>query len=73
VKLRVNRVQRFSVRDGPGIRTTVFLQGCPLRCWWCQNPEAREPASPGAREIGPADLARDLERDARYWRASGGA
>lgn len=32
-------IQRFSVHDGPGIRTTVFLKGCPLRCVWCQNPE----------------------------------
>ncbi len=32
-------LQRFSVHDGPGIRTTVFLKGCPLRCPWCQNPE----------------------------------
>ncbi len=32
-------VQRFSVHDGPGIRTTVFFKGCPLRCRWCQNPE----------------------------------
>ncbi len=32
-------VQRFSVHDGPGIRTTVFFKGCPLRCLWCQNPE----------------------------------
>lgn len=33
-------IQRFSVHDGPGIRTTVFLKGCPLRCWWCHNPES---------------------------------
>jgi pyruvate formate lyase activating enzyme len=33
-------VQRFSVHDGPGIRTTVFFKGCPLRCAWCQNPES---------------------------------
>jgi pyruvate formate lyase activating enzyme len=33
-------IQRFSVHDGPGIRTTVFLKGCPLRCLWCQNPES---------------------------------
>ncbi|MGC8865224.1 MAG: glycyl-radical enzyme activating protein [Bacteroidales bacterium] len=33
-------IRRFSVNDGPGIRTTVFLKGCPLRCWWCHNPES---------------------------------
>ena len=32
-------IQRFCVHDGPGIRTTVFLKGCPLRCGWCHNPE----------------------------------
>lgn len=32
-------VQRFSIEDGPGIRTTVFIKGCPLRCSWCHNPE----------------------------------
>jgi pyruvate formate lyase activating enzyme len=35
----VFNVQRYSVQDGPGIRTTVFLKGCPLRCAWCHNPE----------------------------------
>ena len=33
-------LQRYSVHDGPGIRTVVFFKGCPLRCQWCQNPEA---------------------------------
>lgn len=33
-------IQKFSVHDGPGIRTTVFLKGCPLRCVWCHNPES---------------------------------
>ena len=36
-------IQRFSVHDGPGIRTTVFFKGCPLRCAWCQNPESMAP------------------------------
>jgi pyruvate formate lyase activating enzyme len=34
-------IQRYSTHDGPGIRTTVFLKGCPLRCAWCQNPEGQ--------------------------------
>ncbi|MCO6046483.1 glycyl-radical enzyme activating protein [Aeoliella sp. ICT_H6.2] len=37
----VFNIQRYSVKDGPGIRTTVFLKGCPLRCWWCHNPESQ--------------------------------
>lgn len=36
-------IQRFSLHDGPGIRTTVFLKGCPLRCMWCHNPESWRP------------------------------
>jgi len=36
-------IQRFSVNDGPGIRTTVFLKGCPLHCRWCHNPESISP------------------------------
>jgi glycyl-radical enzyme activating protein len=41
---RVFDLQRFSVHDGPGIRSTLFLKGCPLRCLWCQNPEGLEGA-----------------------------
>ncbi len=38
---RVFNVQRYSLHDGPGIRTTVFLKGCPARCLWCHNPESQ--------------------------------
>ncbi len=37
----VSIIERFAVRDGPGIRVAVFLKGCPLRCWWCHNPETQ--------------------------------
>ncbi|MHB1037827.1 MAG: glycyl-radical enzyme activating protein [Pirellulales bacterium] len=37
----VFNIQRYSIEDGPGIRTTVFLKGCPLACWWCHNPESQ--------------------------------
>lgn len=33
-------IQKYSIHDGPGIRTTVFFKGCPLACWWCHNPES---------------------------------
>ena len=39
-KGRIFDIQRFSIHDGPGIRTTVFFKGCPLRCLWCGNPES---------------------------------
>ena len=39
----VLRVERMSIHDGPGLRSTVFLKGCPLSCRWCHNPESRSP------------------------------
>src|SRR5512133_263875 len=39
----ITEIQRFSLHDGPGIRTTVFFKGCPLRCPWCHNPETQLP------------------------------
>ena len=37
-------IQRFSIGNGPGIRTTVFMKGCSLHCPWCHNPESISPA-----------------------------
>lgn len=45
--MRISDIQRFCMHDGPGVRTTVFLKGCPLRCEWCHNPETQR----GSREL----------------------
>jgi pyruvate formate lyase activating enzyme len=37
----VFNIERYTLHDGPGIRTTVFLKGCPLGCLWCSNPESQ--------------------------------
>src|SRR5512146_37174 len=37
-------IRKFSLHDGPGIRTAVFFKGCPLSCWWCHNPESQSAA-----------------------------
>ncbi|MDR3271371.1 MAG: glycyl-radical enzyme activating protein, partial [Peptococcaceae bacterium] len=43
LKGTIFNIQRYSLDDGPGIRTTVFFKGCPLRCLWCSNPESQNP------------------------------
>ena len=75
-------IEEFAVNDGPGIRTTVFLKGCPLRCAWCHNPEGWNPApetvvKKGREEmcgyrISAEALAERLRRDADLFRDSGG-
>jgi len=72
---RIFDIKRFSSHDGPGIRSTVFLTGCPLRCAWCHNPEAfalqDEPVG-NVRDVTVPELIRELERDIPYYDASGG-
>ena len=43
LKAIIFNIQRYSLHDGPGIRTLIFFKGCPLSCVWCQNPEAKSP------------------------------
>ena len=43
VRGTIFNIQHYSIHDGPGIRTNVFLKGCPLRCIWCSNPESQKP------------------------------
>ena len=44
MKVSYFNIQRFCLHDGPGIRTTLFMKGCPLRCLWCHNPEGQSPS-----------------------------
>jgi pyruvate formate lyase activating enzyme len=75
-------IKRFAVHDGPGIRTTVFLKGCPLGCSWCHNPESQSvgvsvfegrggPLKVG-RLVTVEELLRDIERDTLFFDESGG-
>jgi len=56
-------IKRYALHDGPGIRTTVFLKGCALRCWWCHNPESQIPhpeRSTRELRLGDACLSEDI-------------
>ncbi len=75
-------IREFTIHDGPGIRTTVFLKGCPLACTWCHNPEGLDPApqvmrsSTGERTVGrryeAAELAELLGRQSSILTANEG-
>lgn len=71
-------IQRYSIHDGPGIRTIVFFKGCPLRCPWCANPESQN-AMPEYMEtelIGSSvtvgNILSVIEKDLPFYRRSGG-
>jgi pyruvate formate lyase activating enzyme len=67
-------IQRYSIHDGPGIRTTVFLKGCPLRCWWCHNPESQrlEPESVFGKTMMVQAVMTEIEKDVLFFDESGG-
>lgn len=81
-KGRIFDIQRFSVHDGPGIRTIVFLKGCPLRCRWCCNPESQSyeiqqmtmngKVKTVGRDVTAGEVIAEVERDYGYYRRSGG-
>jgi pyruvate formate lyase activating enzyme len=66
-------IQRFSLHDGPGIRTTIFTNGCQLRCAWCQNPEGLTVTTEfGAREMTSDEVVAEALRDRVFYETSGG-
>ena len=73
-RLAVLNIQRTCVHDGPGIRTTVFFRGCPLRCLWCQNPEAQGYVSPPAPDTSRsvAEILRVIAKDREYYQNTHG-
>ena len=81
-KGRIFDIQRFSIHDGPGIRTIVFLKGCVLRCRWCCNPESQsheiqtmivhgKPKTIG-EDTTVEKVMETVEKDRAYYRRSGG-
>lgn len=80
---RIFDIQRFSIHDGPGIRTIVFLKGCRLRCRWCCNPESQDYAiqemtdkngkiTVTGRDVTAGEVMETVLRDSTYYRRSGG-
>lgn len=82
VKGRIFDIQRFSTHDGPGVRTLVFLKGCPLRCRWCCNPESQSyeiqqmtqagTVKTVGRDVTAGEVLQEVLRDRPYYRRSGG-
>ena len=79
---RIFDIQRYSIHDGAGIRTLVFLKGCALRCRWCCNPESQESgiqtmlvrgeAKTIGKDVSVQEVFEVIERDRPYYRRSGG-
>ena len=81
-KGRIFDIQKYSVHDGPGIRTIVFLKGCVLRCRWCCNPESQEYRIQNMKVLGEdkvigrdvtvREMIEEVEKDRAYYYRSGG-
>ena len=68
----IMQLQHFSVNDGEGIRTIVFMAGCPLRCAWCSNPEGQTLRNPMTHWVETEEILRELRHQAIFYRQSGG-
>lgn len=66
------QLQNFSVNDGDGIRTTVFMAGCPLRCAWCANPEGQTCRNAMTHWAETEDVLKKLRQQGIFYRYSGG-
>ena len=81
-KGRIFNIQRFSIHDGPGIRTIVFLKGCYMRCAWCCNPESqryeietlteKDKIKTVGKDVTVAEILPEILADSPYYRRSGG-
>jgi pyruvate formate lyase activating enzyme len=74
-KGQIFKIQKYCLHDGPGIRTTVFFQGCPLKCRWCHNPESQSCTDKiiNHSEIYSADsIIHETEKDLIFFDQSGG-
>lgn len=69
-------IKKYAIHDGPGIRTTVFLKGCPMDCWWCHNPEARDDdigrLAEKTKTVSVREVMEEVEKDRVFYDQSGG-
>ncbi len=68
----IMQMQNFSVNDGEGIRTTIFLSGCPLHCKWCSNPEGQTLENGMTRFVTAEEVVSHISRQMPFYRHSGG-